>query len=285
MAGAGWADPAVPPSVRRLQAMQQLADGSRAVQRIGKQPYRKDLTLQSKYVTLALKYPDRSKTAISDGEAGNYVVTRLSAQGKARPPVWSKGVQQVDQGQHKVAWVAIWTAIEQCEGYDLDDALAVMRQIISASGVAPTQDGIQGNVFPTGLASTPAAADTLLMMAHNYLAGRQMDDPSWAVTGTAAQVRAQLSGKGERALRTVLSKWQIFDPNDPTDISKAVALLKSKGMDNLFDTTGRQKQERIDAANRAIDELEIHNPDLFGSVEAQVKTFVAAKADLQLADL
>jgi hypothetical protein len=98
-------------------------------------------------------------------------------------------------------------------------------------------------------------------------------------------VKAQLSGKGERALQAVLSKWQIFDPDDPKDLSKAIALLKSPGMDNLFDTTGRKKKERIDAANRAISELEIHNNDLFGDVEDQVRTFVAAKAQLTVSDL
>jgi hypothetical protein len=284
-AGAHSADVHAPASVERLHALQRLADRSVALQRIGQPPYPKDITLQTKYVTLALKYADRSKSSVQPGEVRGYLVTRFSAQGKDRPPVWSKGVQQAEQGQHKVAWVAIWTAIEQCVGYDLTDATTVMNQIINQSGIAPTNDPVQGNVLPVGNVSTPQAADNLLMLAHNYLAGRQQDDPSWAVTGTQAQVKAQLSGKGERALRAVLSKWQIFDPDDPKDLSKAIALLKSPGMDNLFDTTGRKKKERIDAANRAISELEIHNNDLFGDVEDQVRTFVAAKAQLTVSDL
>jgi hypothetical protein len=274
----------MPPAVQRLGALQRLADRSPVVQRLGVAPYHKDITLQTKYVTLALQYPDRSKTHISGAEARNYIVSRFTAQGKDRPPVWSKGVQQADQGQHKVAWVAIWTAIERCVGYDLSDAAAVMEDIIAQSGIAPTADPVGGNVVAVGQNATPAAADALLMRAHNYLAGRQMADPSWAATGTAAQVKAQLSGKGERALRAVLAKWQVYDPSDPGDLAKAVALLSAPAMDNLFDTTGRNKAQRIDAARRAVLELEIHNPELFDDIETDVRAFVALKAKLAKKD-
>lgn len=158
-----------------------------------------------------------------------------------------------------------------------------MQQIIDNSGVAPTGDGA-GEIQAVMNANSPAQADNLIMLAHNYLAGRQMANPAWEATGSQAQIKAQLSGKGERALRSVLTKWQVLDPSDQEEVKEALALLKAPQMQLLFDTTGRAKAERVDAAARALLELEIHNPELFADVEDRARAFIATQANLKVGE-
>jgi hypothetical protein len=236
------------------------------VQRVGSAPYRRDVVLQTNYVTLALRHPAAQAVPDDPAQIDQYVVARVEA--IARPPVYDQGAQQGNQGQHKVAWVAIWTALQRMIGQKLSDAAATMNDIIAVSGVHLVADN--PGVMVVGGASSPAVADALIVQAHNYLVSKQADNPSWPSNDPD-----QLKGKGERALVGPLQTWQAASPADvpPTDV---IPFLDTN-LRGLFDTTGRAGPEKLDAAQRARAELRIHNPTLFATYTTQIDQWLQSR--------
>ena len=270
------ADGSVP--VRRLMGLQAMASVSTStLQRVGDPPYKKEITLQTNYVTLGLRNP---KSRVAADDVDDYVVMNFSSKGKSRPPVWLDRVKATTQGQHKVAWVAIWNALQQCVGYNLSTADMILSEIITNSQVPMIDDGPM--IQATMGHRTPPKADTLIAKAHNYLASRQRDNPSWPAEGTEEEKKAQLDGKGERALVKELAHWQGFDTAGPA--SDATDFFTGGRMELLFDTTDRDEEERRDVAQIASRELKIHNPEAFAAYETQAMEWVSARANVDMED-
>jgi len=226
--------------------------GGGAIQLKGKPPFERDLSLSTSYVSLRLYHEGKKygQTVEDEKDANGFSVTNIQA--TARPPV--AGLE--NQGQHKVAWVAIWKVLERLKGKAVLVADSTMDGIISDYGKTLPTDEPEITVAQNR--SSPKSADTLISKAHRYLVARQADDASWP-----SDDPDQLAGKGERGLGAPLAKWQAFEGTADEKDDVAALFAESSKMNKLFDATGRDDKETADAAGKAYSELRLHNPTAF----------------------
>lgn len=224
-----------------------------------KKQYEKDLTVQTNYVTLRMS---KKEEGSGDEEENQFIVNALTAEGRDRPPVWIEGLKQENQGQHKVAWVAIHSALKLCNGKNLEEAKTKMDEITKNSGIMLDDNEVK--VESVNKKNYPTKAKELIEKAHKYLTSRQKDSPSWKSTDPK-----ELAGKGEIALKEQLKGWQ-----QATDLNEDGVKSLLEQMTTLFDVTGRQGKELIDVKNRAKKELNIHNSKLYTKFQKQVDDWV-----------
>jgi Domain of unknown function (DUF4157) len=232
----------------------------------GKAPYKKEITLQTKYTSLTAQNTTHN---VSGDQVNEYAITNFYATN--RPPAYLGGEKLKVQGQHKVAWCAIWGALQRCIGKKIDDAAYTMQEIVNQSGVTMYDD--EPNVSVCLDYSSPQKLDDLIVKGHNYLVSKQVDNPAWLPQGTEEEKKSQLKGKGEKELGQLLYIWQNLDPDKRTDVD-IVYFLNSTAIGKMFDTTGRDDIELADVQNRAKIELKIHNPALYAKFQTEIDTWV-----------
>ncbi|MEO9967158.1 MAG: hypothetical protein ABJF11_15270 [Reichenbachiella sp.] len=242
------------------------------VQRVGDPPYKREIRLQTQYVKIALRH-DVNASVGADGIDG-YKIWSISATG--RPPVFQDGEQMKNQGQHKVAWRAIWAVLDLLLDQSLANATTILNQIIQNSAVPIVQEdvvitpvGVEANGHPT---KSPQVADELLTLAHIYLCSKQRDNPSWE-----SDDPDQLKGKGEVALKNPLSIWQDEDSSDAEIMSLFSPGPMEVKMSRLLDTTDRSDDEKDEARDRAATELLTHNPAAFAKYKNVILQWLATK--------
>jgi Domain of unknown function (DUF4157) len=218
------------------------------VQRRGNPPYKKEISISTTYLTLRFEHPRGG--AQNDTEAEEYVVKSLDIH-SARPPVYLEGIKETNQGQHKVAYAGIAAVLHLMEGQNLSEAQAALQTICVGCG-APMVVNSNVKINVVGGASSPQAADDLIIQAHNYLVSMQRDDPSWK-----SDDPDQLKGKGERSLRSHLRTFQRHGP--VWRQQSALDMFDPGGvMDKLVDLTGRTDEEMDDAEDLVRRNLMVH---------------------------
>jgi hypothetical protein len=227
--------------------------------------FERDLTLMTNYVQLRINHPGkRYGERVAQGDADGFQVRSLEA--IARPPVSDLDTQ----GQHKVAWRAIWGALARCHERLLPEAHTTMDEIIrlGAKGGAAADETPEVKIAMGHRG--PARAHDLVLKAHNYLVARQSDKPSWH------SVKAEeLKGKGERALGEAMDIWQAFTAETAgDDVREFFGGVK---IQKLFDMTGREEKDITDVIGRARTELRVHNPTAFAAHGAIVEEWLAAR--------
>jgi hypothetical protein len=260
---------------------------SAPIQRVGNPPYKKEISLQTPYVVLRIKHPTSDNIAASGAAAdpaadlqtkvNQYQVIQFDAKGKQRPPAYIGGQASPVQGQHKVAWTAIWNALGRCIGQTLPAAKATMTDIFAKSGLSEANP--ENPVITTTMQlSSPLAADALIKQGHDYLVKRQKDNPSWAATGSADEKKSQLDGKGEKGLIDTMYAWQNTSAVDP-NVTDAVVkeFFTDSFIKLLFDVTGRSGAELTDVLARAKRELRIHNSALAQKYDALIDQWFVFK--------
>ena len=203
--------------------------------------------------TTALIVRFKMKNGGDASTPNDFEVTSIEST-SSRPPVFIENVKQVNQGQHKVAYKAIVTALQLLAGKNIKDADNTMGKIIETSGVVV--EDVKPTITISMAAKTPKEADDLVAKMHNYIAAKQADSPSWV-----SEDKEQLKGKGEVELGSTLMDWQKADPAS-TSKSDVSNFLQQPKMRKLFDATGRNKVEKQDAVKRAMVELKIQNTGL-----------------------
>ncbi|NLW91395.1 MAG: hypothetical protein GXY34_07325 [Syntrophomonadaceae bacterium] len=245
-----------------------VANHAGCLQMAGNGPYKRELRLQTNYVRMAVRHDHDN---VKSGEVDDYEVISVGIVN--RPPTYLKGNLMENQGQHKVAWRAIWGALELFVGLKIPDAWGVMQRLITDYGKPMRND--HPAVYIAGERTSPVTIDNLLKSAHNYLCTRQWDDPSWPSNDPD-----QLKGKGETALKSPLAIWA--DAADDMQDAEVLSMFQTgtsleRKMSKLLDTTGRSIEEKQDARQRAKEELKLHNPDAYPLYKKEINDWLQTK--------